>query len=101
MRTGRSRRLGRGHGDQAFRKWPLESSGRNPINRALFETWSITLAKHDATDLERRREEIVALARERMTHDYRYLEAITSSTGDVRRVMYRFDATAEIAEAGK
>ncbi|MER6631467.1 DUF262 domain-containing protein [Streptomyces sp. NPDC000987] len=88
-------------GDQAFRKWPLESSGRNPINRALFETWSITLAKHDATDLARRREEIVALARERMTHDYRYLEAITSSTGDVRRVMYRFDATAEIAEAGK
>ncbi|MET9656215.1 DUF262 domain-containing protein [Streptomyces sp. NPDC006510] len=85
-------------GDQAFRKWPLRQSGRNPINRALFEAWSITLAEHEAADLERRREEIVAFARELMTHDYRYLEAITSSTGDVRRVMYRFEATARIAE---
>lgn len=88
-------------GDQAFRKWPQDSSGRNPINRALFETWSITLAKYEASDLERRRQEIVAFARERMTFDYRYLEAITSSTGDVRRVMYRFEATAQIAEVGK
>ncbi|MFJ5724959.1 DUF262 domain-containing protein [Streptomyces sp. NPDC093149] len=85
-------------GDQAFRKWPLGMSGRNPINRALFETWSITLAEYEAADLERRREAIVASARELMTADYRYLEAITSSTGDVRRVMYRFEATARIAE---
>ncbi|MEU9791920.1 DUF262 domain-containing protein [Streptomyces sparsogenes] len=87
-------------GDQAFRKWPQESSGRNPINRALFETWSITLAEYEAADLERRREEIVERARELMTVDYRYLEAITSSTGDVRRVMYRFEAIARIAEVG-
>ncbi|MFF4084484.1 DUF262 domain-containing protein [Streptomyces sp. NPDC001777] len=84
-------------GDQAFRKWPLGSVGRNPINRALFETWSIVLADYDSSDLEQRSEEIVTLARKLMTRDYRYLEAITSSTGDVRRVMYRFEATARIA----
>ncbi|MFK0119501.1 DUF262 domain-containing protein [Streptomyces sp. NPDC090994] len=88
-------------GDQAFRKWPLYAIGRNPINRALFETWSITLAEYEAADLERRREAIVAAARELMTNDYRYLEAITSSTGDVSRVRYRFEATARAAEAGK
>ncbi|MCI0384150.1 DUF262 domain-containing protein [Streptomyces sp. CNQ085] len=88
-------------GDQAFRKWPLDSSGRNPINRALFEAWSITLAKYETEDLERRREAIVDDARLLMTNDYRYLEAITSSTGDVRRVMLRFDVTAQVAEAGR
>ncbi|CAM5679802.1 hypothetical protein SCALM49S_10240 [Streptomyces californicus] len=36
-----------------------------------------------------------------MAIDYRYLDAITSSTGDTRRVMYRFEATAEAAEAGR
>ncbi|MFG2569809.1 DUF262 domain-containing protein [Streptomyces sp. NPDC048567] len=88
-------------GDQAFRKWPLESSGRNPINRALFEAWSIALARYEATDLEQRREAIVHAARFLMTNDYQYLEAITSSTGDVRRVMLRFDVTAQATEAGK
>ncbi|KUL62713.1 MULTISPECIES: DUF262 domain-containing protein [unclassified Streptomyces] len=88
-------------GEQAFRKWPLYSTGRNPINRALFETWSITLAAYEAADLEQRREAIVAAARQLMSRDYRYLEAITSSTGDVRRVRYRFEATARAAEAGK
>ncbi|MFG2782914.1 DUF262 domain-containing protein [Streptomyces prunicolor] len=88
-------------GDHAFRKWPLHSMWRNPINRALFETWSITLALYEAEDLERRRSAIVQAARELMTGNYRYLEAITSSTGDVRRVLYRFQATADAAEAGK
>ncbi|MFI0235195.1 DUF262 domain-containing protein [Streptomyces sp. NPDC016845] len=88
-------------GDQAFRKWPLESTGRNPINRALFEAWSITLAKYETADLKRRREAIVDAARFLMTNDYQYLEAITSSTGDVRRVMLRFDVTGRAAEAGK
>ncbi|MBU3864226.1 DUF262 domain-containing protein [Streptomyces sp. 4503] len=87
--------------EQAFRKWPLDSSGRNPINRALFEAWSITLAKYETEDLERRREAIVDAARFLMKNDYQYLEAITSSTGDVRRVMLRFDVTAQAAEAGK
>ncbi|AWK11784.1 DUF262 domain-containing protein [Streptomyces spongiicola] len=87
-------------GDQAFRKWPLELSGRNPINRALFEAWSIALARYEATDLEQRREAIVEAARFLMTNDYPYLEAITSSTGDVRRVMLRFDVTAQVTEAG-
>lgn len=87
--------------DQAFRKWPWEATGHNPINRALFETWSITLARYEPDDLERRGEAIVEAARNLMTHDYGYLEAITSSTGDVRRVMYRFEATARAAEASK
>lgn len=89
-------------GAHAFRKWPMyHFGGRNPINRALFETWSITLAEIEAEDLALRRDAIVRAARTLMSRDWRYLEAITSSTGDVNRVWYRFHATAKAAEAGK
>ncbi|BAU86055.1 hypothetical protein SLA_5173 [Streptomyces laurentii] len=86
--------------DQAFRKWSLyPNQGKSPINRALFEAWAITLAAYEGHDLEGRRHLIVHAARELMTRDYRYLEAITSSTGDTKRVRYRFDATRQAAEA--
>lgn len=87
-------------GDHAFRKWPEGGTGKNPINRALFESWSIVLADYEPDDLRHRRDEIVRTARDLMTHDYRYLEAITASTGDVGRVVYRFEVTTRAAEAG-
>ncbi|MFE3552426.1 DUF262 domain-containing protein [Streptomyces kronopolitis] len=87
-------------GDHTFRKWPEGVTSRNPINRALFETWSIALAHYGPADLERRRTAIVSAARNRMTNDISYLDAITSSTSDRRRVEYRFQAAAEDAGVG-
>ncbi|MEU9884964.1 DUF262 domain-containing protein [Sphaerisporangium sp. NPDC051011] len=87
-------------GEHTFRKWPHGASGRSPINRALFETWSIAVTGYSAQDLAARREDIVAAARHRMTTDVDYLNAITSSTADRRRVAYRFEAAAEDVRAG-
>jgi hypothetical protein len=87
-------------GEHTFRKWPFSSEWRNPINRALFETWSIALASYEATDLRRRQASIVRAARTRMTEDIDYLDAITTSTGDRRRVSYRFSAASHDARAG-
>ncbi len=88
-------------GDHAFRKWPRGSDvWKYPINRALFEAWAIALVEYEPDDLARRAARIVDAARDLMSEDYRYLESITSSTGDTRRVMYRFEATAKAAEAG-
>lgn len=36
----------------AFRKWPLETESLNPINRALFESWSVALADYDLAALK-------------------------------------------------
>lgn len=88
-------------GEHAFRKWPLGSTGRSPINRALFETWSIALAEYTAADLAARRTQIVGSARGRMTEDILYLNAITASTADRARVYYRFAAAKKDAEAGR
>ncbi|QNP71394.1 DUF262 domain-containing protein [Streptomyces roseirectus] len=89
-------------GEHAFRKWPENAESRSPINRALFETWSIALADPDFTteDLLKRRKDIVRAARDRMTNDVAYLNAITSSTADRTRVETRFRAASEDVRAG-
>lgn len=90
-------------GDHAFRKWPTGENWRRPINRAMFESWSLALADpdHTADDLRARRTAIVNAARERMTTDVGYLNAITSSTADRGRVDYRFKAAVADAGAGR
>jgi Protein of unknown function DUF262 len=87
-------------GDHAFRKWPRHQEWRSPINRALVETWSIALAPYTASDLGLRKAHIAQAARARMSEDFDYLDAITSSTSDRRRVAYRFRAAEEDARAG-
>ncbi|MDX3726377.1 GmrSD restriction endonuclease domain-containing protein [Streptomyces caniscabiei] len=90
-------------GEHAFRKWPKGDDYRRPINRAMFESWSLALADPDHTtaDLRARRKAIVQAARERMTTDVTYLNAITSSTTDRHRVDYRFKAAVADAGAGR
>jgi len=64
-----------------------------PINKALFEVWSVEFAKLD----ERQRNKINAnykmLMKEfinLMNNDNKFIDSITSSTGDRTRVIYRF-----------
>jgi len=87
-------------GQHAFRKWPKESEDVNPINRALFESWSVALADYKWSDLEPRRSKIVGAARKHMTSDSDYVNAISSGTGDHVRVKLRFEIARKIlAEA--
>lgn len=86
-------------GVHAFRKWyggPRES--RNPINRPLFESWSVALADLDPEDVAKRADKIrkraIALLR-----DSRFFEAITTSTGDPRKVEYRMKQVFDAAHA--
>lgn len=88
-------------GEHAFRKWPLGSGGRNPINRPLFECWSYALAGQSLDDVSARKEQIAAAARELMTTDREYIEAITTSTGDPRKVRTRFGSTETAARTGQ
>lgn len=86
-------------GTHAFRKWPLGVEHLGPINRPLFETWSVSLADHMVDDVRRRGDRIKRAARALMSSDREYIDAITSSTGDPRKVAYRFRRTAEAARA--
>jgi Protein of unknown function DUF262 len=88
-------------GDHAFRKWPYGTEWLSPINRPLFEIWSVVLSRYTAADVVARKNDIMRVAREWMTNDQDYIAAITSSTGDPRKVRYRFDRTTIAAEAGR
>jgi hypothetical protein len=79
-------------GPQAFRKWPLDALRTNPFNRALFETWTYALCSKEL-DVPH------SVAEQRMTTDVNYINAITVSTGDIRRVEYRFHVVEEILAA--
>lgn len=83
-------------GENAFRKWPLDAEKRNPFNRALFETWTYALSPLATDSVIEAKERIVELARVRMTDDPFYINSITVSTGDVRRVENRFATVQEI-----
>ena len=77
-------------GDYAFRKWPWGAGRRNPINRALFESWGTALADYNQPTV---RAGVVGLrkrARDMMTHDSDFIESISGSTGTVRHVKTRF-----------
>ena len=77
-------------GDYAFRKRPRGVDRRNPINRALFETWGTVLADYDAPTVGAGAEELVERARDMMTYDSDFIGSISGSTGDPRNVRTRF-----------
>jgi hypothetical protein len=87
-------------GVHAFRKWPIGDDRTKPFNRALFESWTLVLSRLEHLKLSRAAARIAESAREVMTSDPEYLDSITVSTGDPRRVEYRFNtAAAIVAEA--
>lgn len=83
-------------GDRAFRKWPRGMDKRFPINRALFEVWSVLLSNDNWERLKPYAEDIVNASRDMMKDDARFIEAISTATGDVGRMKYRFQAVASL-----
>ncbi|TXD44266.1 DUF262 domain-containing protein [Lujinxingia vulgaris] len=82
--------------EEAFRKWPLETPRRNPINRALFESWSVALSDYHWEHLQPHKDQIIAAAREAMTNDTDYIQSISVSTGSGPRVVCRFETARQI-----
>ncbi len=80
-------------GDNAFRKDSSESKRKKPLNKAIFDVWSVTLAR--LTDNERQilvnhkelvNQEFIKLMN---NNDY-FIRAISQGTGDKGKVSARF-----------
>ena len=80
-------------GGHAFRKWPKGVEQLAPINRALFETWTVELARADKAVVRENAEKLKELARQGMASDSTYIASVSSATGDVRAVRARFEKT--------
>lgn len=84
--------------EHAFPKWPAGETRRNPFNRALFESWTVELARVGPVNSAAERRRIRKDARSAMAGDVTYIAAISASTGDRQRVRKRFMLTRGIIE---
>jgi hypothetical protein len=78
--------------NDAFRKRFSRDDRRKPINKALFEVWTVTLARlggEERAKLIEQREVVRARFIEAM-NNLDFEQSITQGTGDVRRVQTRF-----------
>lgn len=86
-------------GNRAFRKMPDVTGRFVPVNKALFEAWSVNLArlsKRDGRLLLERREVLARANRHALTKDIDFIVSITQGTGDVANVRKRFAKVSEI-----
>ena len=85
----------------AFRKRYARDEVRSRINKALFEAWSVGLARlqdDDAETLAGNRERIIDEFIALMNTDSEFVASISASTGDPARVRKRFRTTQELIE---
>lgn len=86
-------------GDDAFRKRYDTKHSRRPVSRALFEAWSVQLARYSAVEIEElidKREEVKKRFISLMNEDGDFDRAISYGTGTPRRVRKRFGAIADL-----
>jgi Protein of unknown function DUF262 len=88
-------------GKYAFRKrYSMDAEHRSPINKALFESWTVNLGRlkeDEANQLVKRKDD---LEREscRLMKDRAFEEAVSQGTGDIRKVRLRFGRISDLLE---
>lgn len=86
-------------GEDAFRK--TRTDRRKPINRALFETWTVGLARRADDEIRclvRQKDDVAARAKATLEDDRDFDMAISYSTGVPARVQRRFRTIEELIE---
>ncbi len=83
-------------GDYAFRKFYEVGGKRYPINKALFESWAVSLMPYNLDVLTERRDEIIREFVRVMNEDEDFIKAISRSTGSVTSVHKRFGTIQEL-----
>lgn len=87
-------------GNRAFRKIDKGTGRRSPISKALFEAWSVNLDKLNDAEIKKLVESKVVLEKKflALLNDPEFGIAISYSTGDARRVKYRFEQVEQIIQ---
>ena len=89
-------------GTDAFRKRYNRNSKRSPINKALFDSWAVTLCKLSESEqdiLIERKEILLDRFIELMNTNEDFNSAISSSTGDKSRIRRRFTEISKIVQS--
>ncbi len=91
-------------GNDAFRKRDRSNASRKPVNKALFESWSVNFSKLDHEQIQiliERKEQLkdgfIRLMNDREIEP-RFDSAISQGTGDTRKVKRRFSAIEQLIQ---
>jgi Protein of unknown function DUF262. len=85
-------------GESAFRK----PGGSHPVNKALFEVWTVAIDKQSDSRLEqlkKHQETVLNHIRYAISSDLEFINAISQGTGDIAKVKLRFSRFQKILEA--
>ena len=88
-------------GDDAFRKRYSPGDFRRPISMALFEAWSVQLARCSQERIDRlveRRNDVRERFMALLNEDQEFDKAISVSTGSPRRIRKRFAAISDLVQ---
>ena len=88
-------------GIYAFRKQYSKDGARNPINKALFETWTVNLGDFDDDELKElkgKKKELVDSFIDLMNSSSEFESAISQGTGNVKKVKLRFSKIKELIQ---
>jgi hypothetical protein len=87
-------------GNDAFRKRYDITSTRQPVNKALFETWSVNLAQLSSQQFDnlRDKQQTVKEILTNLMGQREFSEAISQGTGDKRKVFIRFRKIEQLIE---
>ena len=85
---------------EAFRKRYSPSASRSPINKALFETWSVNLDRLSDADLQRLQLQRAALMEGfiALMNKQDFSDAVSYATGDPRKVALRFERVRQLIQ---
>ncbi len=88
-------------GNNAFRKQFKNKQRIQPINKPLFESWSVNIYKlsdNERKQLYTQREALNILFIDLIENDRQFFNSISQGTGDVNKVKYRFEAIEKLIE---
>ncbi|MFC1515790.1 DUF262 domain-containing protein [Thermodesulfobacteriota bacterium] len=88
-------------GNYAFRKQYIKNSWRNPINKALFETWTVNLSSlndDQLIELKQKKNELINGFIDLMNGSSGFDSAISQGTGNVAKVKLRFSEIFELIQ---
>ncbi len=87
-------------GKEAFRKRYKETAPRSPINKALFESWSVNLSKLNNEQLQLLQTRKLLLQEKfiALMNDPAFNSAVSQATGDSNKVKLRFSAIEQLIQ---
>lgn len=83
-------------GIYAFRKFYERGGRRSPLNKSLFEVWTVCVDPYEIAVLKTNKEKIVKGFIDLLNHNERFLKSISASTGSFSAVSSRFAAVEKL-----